>query len=259
MACHPGRCVRTLRPMSRIDRAAELRRLHDDPDLLVLVNVWDVASAKTVAERPGCRAIATASHAIAAAYGYPDGEQIPLDLMLSAVRRIAAAVELPVTADLEAGYGDAGTTVRQAIAAGAVGGNLEDQLRPVGEAVDAVVAAVDAGAAEGVPFVLNARTDAYLLAGDREPDAVFDDAVTRGRAFLEVGASCVFVPGVRDAETIGRLVEQIGVRKVSVLAGPGSPSLPELRDLGVARVSYGPYPHLAALAALADYAADRLP
>lgn len=135
-------------------KAAELLRLHLDPELLVLVNVWDAASAKIVAGLPGCRAIATASHSIAAAHGYPDGEQIPLDEMITATAQIAAAVNLPVTADLEAGYGDAGTTVRRAIGAGVVGGNIEDQMRPLADAVAAVSAAVRAGQAEGVPFVL---------------------------------------------------------------------------------------------------------
>jgi 2-methylisocitrate lyase-like PEP mutase family enzyme len=114
-------------------KAAELLRLHLDPELLVLVNVWDAASAKIVAGLPGCRAIATASHSIAAAHGYPDGEQIPQDEMITATAQIAAAVDLPVTADLEAGYGDAGTTVRRAIGAGAVGGNIEDQMRPLAD------------------------------------------------------------------------------------------------------------------------------
>jgi 2-methylisocitrate lyase-like PEP mutase family enzyme len=238
--------------VNNIDRAGELRRLHSDPDLLVLVNVWDVASARTVADLPGCRAIATASHSVAAAHGYPDGEGIPPDLMIAAIERIATAVELPVTADIEAGYGDTEDTVRRAIAAGAVGGNLEDQMRPLQEAVTEVERAVHAGTAEGVPFVLNARTDAYLLAGDRDPDDVFDDAVERGRAFLDAGADCCFVPGVREGETIGRLVERLGERKISVLAGPGSPSLAELADLGVARVSFGPWTHWVALTALAD-------
>ena len=244
--------------MSQTDKAGALRRLHDEPDLLVLVNVWDVASARTVADLPGCRAIATASHAIAAAHGYPDGERIPVSVMLAAVERIASAVEVPVSADLEGGYGDVATTIRHAIAAGAVGGNIEDQMRPLDEAVDAMASAVDAGTDEGVPFVLNARTDAYLLAGDRDPETVFHDAVERGRAFLDAGAACVFVPGVRDADTIGRLVDGIGDRKVSVLAGPGSPPLETLRELGVARVSYGPGPHRAALATLTDFATARL-
>jgi len=144
--------------MGPAEDAAILRRLHDDPELLILVNVWDVASARVVAEQPGCRAIATASYSIAAAHGYADGEHIPVELMIATIERIAAAVPLPVTADLEAGYGDVAGTVRRAIDAGAVGGNLEDAMRPLPEAVAAVEATVRAGEAAGVPFVLNART-----------------------------------------------------------------------------------------------------
>jgi 2-methylisocitrate lyase-like PEP mutase family enzyme len=233
-------------------KAAELLRLHLDPELLVLVNTWDVISATVVAGLPGCRAIATASHSIAASHGYPDGEQIPLDEMITAIGRIAAAVDLPVTADLEAGYGDAGTTVRRAIGAGVVGANLEDQMRPLGDAVAAVEAAVRAGEAEGVPFVLNARTDAYLLGGDRDPASVLADAIERGRAFTGAGASCVFVPGRLDAATVGALVDGIGERKVSVIWVPGSLPQQELADLGVARISFGPWSQRIALTALAD-------
>ena len=121
--------------MGIVDRATELQRLHADPELLLVVNVWDVISAKVVAETPGTRALATASHSIAASYGYPDGEQIPRDLMIEAVGRIAAATDLPVSADLEAGYGDPGGTVARAIDVGIVGANLEDRLRPLEESV----------------------------------------------------------------------------------------------------------------------------
>ncbi len=234
------------------DRATELRRLHTDPELLVLVNVWDVASARVVADLPGCRAVATASHSIAASFGYPDGEVIPASLMIEAIGRIAAAVDLPVTADLEAGYGDVGETVRRAIGVGVVGANIEDEMRPLDEAVAGVRAAVRACEAEGVPFVLNARTDAYLLAGDRDPADLLSDAIERGRAFLEAGADCVFVPGQLDAATVRRLVEGIGERKVSVLGLPGTPEPRELAELGVARVSFGPWPQRVAMTALAD-------
>ena len=244
--------------MELVDKATELLRLHTDPELLVVVNVWDVVSATVVADQPGCRAIATASHSIALTLGYPDGERIPRDLMIDMVGRIAAAVDLPVTADLEAGYGDPGGTVARAIDAGVVGANLEDQMRPLGEAVAAVSAVVAAGEAAGVPFVLNARTDAFLRSGDRDREDVLADAIERGRAFLDAGAVCVFVPGVRDAETTGRLVEGIGDRRVSVLAGPGAPTQSVLVDLGVARISYGPWTQRAALAVLAGTAAELL-
>src|SRR6476469_4623262 len=175
--------------MNTLDKARELQRLHADPELLLLVNVWDAISAQVVADAPGTTALATASHSIAASHGYPDGEQIPRDLMLEAVGRIAAAVDLPVTADLEAGYGDAGETVARAIDVGIVGANVEDQMKPLADSVRAVEAAVAAGERGGIPFVLNARTDAFVKAGDRDPQEVLADAIERGRAFLAAGAS----------------------------------------------------------------------
>jgi 2-methylisocitrate lyase-like PEP mutase family enzyme len=235
-----------------MNKAEDFKALHDAQDLLVLVNVWDVATAHTVAGLPGTRALATASHSIAEAHGYEDGENIPVDLMLAAVARIVAAVDLPVTADLEAGYGDVDRTIRAAIGVGAVGANLEDEMRPFAESVAAVREAMVAAEAEGVPFVLNARTDAYLLAGDRDPAQVLADAVERGRAFLDQGASCVFVPGVADPGVIAQLVDGIGVRKVSVISRRGGPTMAELQALGVARCSCGPYPQIYVLEALAE-------
>ena len=244
--------------MTVADKAAELRRLHDDPALLVMVNVWDVISATTLAGLDGCRAIATASHSIAAAAGYPDGEHIPRDEMLQAAGRIAAAVEVPVSADLEAGYGDAGETVRRAIGLGIVGANIEDEMRPFDDAVAAVAAVTAAADAEGVPFALNARTDAFLRAGDRDRDDVIADAIARGRAFLDAGATCVCVPGRLDEATVEQLVAGIGERKVSVIVVPGAPPLPTLERLGVARVSLGPWSQRIALTAWADAAAGIL-
>jgi 2-methylisocitrate lyase-like PEP mutase family enzyme len=244
--------------MSLAGKAAELLRLHTDQELLVLVNVWDVASTRVVTRQPRCRAVATASHAIAASLGYADGEQIPVDVMLDMVSRIAADTDKPVTADLEAGYGDVATTIRRAVSVGVVGANIEDQMRPVTEAAAMMQTAVEAAEQEGCALVLNARTDAYLRAGDRDPADVLADAIARGRAFLDVGASCVFVPGRLDAETIQALVDGIGHGKVSVLGLPGTPPASELTTLGVARVSYGPYPHRVTLASLADTAAALL-
>src|SRR5215208_3902441 len=235
------------------DRATDLLALHTDPTLLTLVNVWDVASARVVAQTPGTRAIATASHAIAATYGYEDGEQIPRDLMLEAVGRIADAVDLPVTADLEAGYGDAGETVRRAIALGVVGCNIEDQMRPVAEAAGIVGSVMRVAEHEGVPdFVLNARTDAFLGAGDRGPADVLTEAIARGRAFLDAGAPVVFVPGRLSGEQVVALVEALGPRRLTMLPVPAAPTLARLEELGVARVSFGPYPQRVALAALRD-------
>jgi 2-methylisocitrate lyase-like PEP mutase family enzyme len=238
-------------------KAQELLRLHTDPDLLVVVNVWDVISARVVADQ-GSTALATASHSIAATLGYPDGEKIPRDLMIDMVGRIAAAVEIPVTADLESGYGDAGETIRRAIGVGVVGANLEDRMQPLADSVAAVRAAVAAGEAEGVPFVLNARTDAFLKAGDRDPDAVLADAIERGKAFLAEGAACVFVPGKLDEKQVTALVEGLGERKLSTIGVPGSLPPARLAELGVARVSYGPFTQRATLTHLADLTTDLL-
>ena len=235
-------------------RARTLLDLHTSPEILTLTNVWDVVSATVVAGTPGVRALATASHSIAATFGYEDGEHIPLDLHLDMVGRIVAAVDVPVTMDLEAGYGDAGETARRAIEVGVVGGNLEDQMKPLDDAVAAVEAVLRAGRDAGIDFVLNARTDAFLQAGpDADRPAVLAEAVTRGRAYLEAGAPVVFVPGVVAREEIAALVEALGPRKLTVISVPGR-SLParELQELGVARVSTGPNTQRVALTALQD-------
>ncbi len=240
---------------TQAESATELSRLHTDPDLLVMVNVWDAVSATVVAAAPGCQALATASHSIAASFGYADGEQIPLESMVDMIGRICAAVDVPVSADIEGGYGDVAATVRLAIQAGAVGANLEDQMRPVAEAAAQVERAVAAAQAEGIDdFVLNARTDAFLKAGDRDREDVVADAIARGRAFLDAGAACVFVPGSLDAPTIGRLVDALGPRTLSVIGLPGTPDQATLASLGVARLSFGPITQRLALTSLQDAA-----
>jgi 2-methylisocitrate lyase-like PEP mutase family enzyme len=239
-------------------RARTLLELHTAPEILVLANVWDVVSARVVAAVPGVRALATASHSIAATFGYEDGENIPLDLHLDMVARIARAVDLPVSMDAEAGYGDAGETARRAIAAGAVGGNLEDGMRPLDEAVGAVEAVLRAGRDAGIDFVLNARTDAMLrLPAGADRAATLSEAVTRGRAYLDAGAPVVFVPGVVQRDEITALVDGLGRGRLSVISVPGaSPSVRELEELGVARVSTGPFTQNVALTALEDATAE---
>ena len=234
------------------DRARTLLELHTAPEILVLANVWDVISARVVAGTDGVKALATASHSIAATFGYEDGENIPLNLHLDMVGLIAAAVDLPLTMDFEAGYGDPGETTRRAIEMGAVGGNLEDQMKPLDQAVADVEAVIRAGRDAGVDFVLNARTDAFVRAepfSDRGD--LVGEAVRRGQAYLEAGAPVVFVPGVVAREEIAALVDGLGERKVSVISVPGK-SLParELQELGVARVSTGPFTQQVALTAL---------
>ena len=235
------------------DRADALLALHRAPEILTLVNVWDVASATVIADLPETKALATASHGIAASFGYEDGERIPLDLMLETVGRIALSTSLPVTADLEGGYGNPGETVRRAIGVGVVGANLEDQLRPLDEAVKNVEAALAAGTAEGIDFVLNARTDAFTVGGKRDHDTKLADAVERGSAFLAAGAPVVFVPGPLTEDDIRTLVDAFGPQKLTVIGIPGSPSLGRLEELGVARVSYGPLSQRIALTALQDF------
>lgn len=234
-------------------RASDLRRLHEAPELLTLVNVWDAISAKVVADIEGTKALATASHSIAASRGYPDGENIPVDEMIGEVGLIASSTELPVTADLEGGYGDAAETIRKAIGVGIVGANLEDQMKPLAEAVAQVEAVMKAAASEGVPdFVLNARTDVFAKWRDRDRGEVLAEAVTRGKAFLDAGAPVVFVPAILQEDEIRTLVDAFGPRRLTTIAIPGTPPFARLQELGVARVSFGPFSQRVALTALAE-------
>jgi 2-methylisocitrate lyase-like PEP mutase family enzyme len=238
-------------------KATEFLNLHRAPEILQVVNVWDAISAKTIADVPGTRALATAGHSIAATLGFKDGT-VPLDLMIEALGRIVGATDLPVSADLDAGYGNPNETVRRAIGTGVIGANIEDRMEPLAASAATMEAAVKAGEAEGIPFVLNARTDAFLRGADRSPQDVLAEAIERGKAYLEVGASSVFVPGLFDEETVRSLVEGIGHQRVSVIGVPGSLAPAKLQELGVARISYGPWAQRVALTALADTAADLL-
>jgi 2-methylisocitrate lyase-like PEP mutase family enzyme len=242
--------------MSTLDKAQELQRLHAAPELLLVVNVWDAITARTVADIPGTTALATASHGIAASRGYPDGEVIPRDEMIAEVGLIARQTELPVSADLEGGYGDPGGTISRAIDVGVVGANLEDQNKPLDQSVRAVEAAVKAAEQAGVPFALNARTDVFLKAGDRDPEEVITDAIARGKAYLEAGATSFFVPGKLDEAQLTRIVGELGERKVNIIGIPGSVSLEAAQRIGIARVSYGPWSQNTALTALAKLAED---
>lgn len=233
-------------------KAAHLNNLHADAELLTVVNVWDVISARTVAGVEGTKALATASHSIAVAHGYEDGENIPVDLMIEAVGRIAASTDLPVTADLEAGYGNPGETIRKAIGVGIVGANLEDQLKPLPDAVAAVEAVLKAGQDEGIDFALNARTDAFLLAGDKPHEEVLADAIARGKAYLDAGAPVVFVPGGVSEDDIKAIVDAWGPQKLTTIGFKGSVPLARQQELGVARVSYGPFSQSVALMGLQD-------
>jgi len=246
---------------SQRDKAAAFRQLHSGPRLLVLPNAWDVASASVIAAA-GAPAVATSSAGVAFALGFPDGERIPRDDMIGMVRRIAAAVDVPVSADVEAGYGAtadaAARTARAVVEAGAVGINLEDtvggELLPLERQLERIQAA--RAAAGAVPLVINARTDAFVARGVA-PDARFTEAVRRANASLAAGADCAFVPFVTDIAVIGRLVREIR-GPVNVLAKPGSPALHELEKLGVRRVSVGSAIALAAYGLARRAAAELL-
>ena len=237
------------------DKAETFRRMHDRSEILVLPNAWDVASAK-VFEATGFRAVATTSSGIANSLGYPDGQAVSRDEMLGVVARIARALSVPLSADIEGGYAldlDAlQATIRAVIDAGAVGINLEDgmhdgshQLYPVETAVARIEAARAAADSAGVPIVINARTDVFLHAIG-EKSTRFDHAVSRANAYLAAGADSAFVPGPANADLIGKLATSIK-GPINVMVLPGMPSAAELEKLGVARVSMGGGPARAAL------------
>ncbi len=235
-----------MKPTSQAAKAEAFRRLHAGPGLLVLPNAWDVASARVI-EAAGFAAIATSSAGVAWALGYPDGERVSRREMLTVVRRIARNVAVPVSADMEAGYGSspeaAAETARGVIAAGGIGLNLEDGTRAgtlldVGLQVERIRAVREAAAAGGVPVFLNARTDAFEL-GDLTPAERFAEAVRRATAYHAAGADGLFVPFVSDAATIGQLARALP-GPLNVIAGPPAPPLGELARLGVRRASLGP-------------------
>ncbi len=244
-------------------KAQTLRALHHGPPILVLPNAWDAISAR-VFEAEGFPAIATTSAGVAAALGYPDGGIVPVNEMVEAIGRIVRSVKVPVTADIEHAYGETPDAVvdvvLRVVATGAAGINLEDYLpgavglESLDVQVDKIAAIVKATRTAGVPVVVNARTDGFLRAVG-EPQTRFAEAVERGKAFLAAGADCVFVPGVRDRETIGALVSGIG-GPLNVLAVDGTPSIAELEALGVARVSVGSGPMRASLAIVRDIARE---
>ncbi len=241
-----------------LQKTTALRALHHTGKVLLLPNVWDVASARII-EEAGFSAIATTSAGIAFSLGYPDGQRISRSEMLAQVRRIAQAVKLPVTADAEAGYGDrpedAAQTAHEVGEAGAAGMNFEDgtddpqhPLTDLTLQLERIHAIREAALKSRVPIVLNARTDVYLSQVG-PPETRYDHTLQRLRAFRDAGADCVFAPGLRDAEAIARLVKEVQC-PLNILAGPGFPSVIELEKLGVARVSLGSAPMRATLGLL---------
>jgi 2-methylisocitrate lyase-like PEP mutase family enzyme len=230
---------------SQSEKAAAFAVMHRNDGIFVLPNCWDAISACVIAEA-GFPATVTTSGGCAFSLGYCDGENIPREEMLSAVGRIASAVDIPVSADMEAGYGASpeivAETVRLTIEAGAVGVNIEDsdksgprRLLDFDLSVERVAAAVEAARSSGMDIVVNARTDGFMIGND---EAVFDETVRRANAFLSAGADCAFVIGARDGELIARLASAID-GPLNVLAGPGTPPVSELGEMGVRRVTVG--------------------
>ncbi len=247
-------------------KAEAFRAMHDRSRILVLPNAWDAMSARVI-EEAGARAIATTSAGVAFSVGYPDGEAIPRDEMIAAITRIARVVAVPVSADIESGFAhdarEVAETVRRVIDAGAVGINLEDQvhdgshsLYDLDEAVERVRAAREAADSAGVPIVINARTDVYLL-GIGEPDTRFEHAIRRANAYRKAGTDCLFLPAVARRADIERIVPALD-GPLNLLAFPGIPAIPELERLGVARLSVGTQLTLGAMSALKKTVAELL-
>lgn len=240
------------------NKAIQFRQLHRGPGVLILPNAWDVASAR-IFEDAGFPAIATTSAGIAFSLGHPDGQRIPREEMMARIGRITRAVHVPVSTDVESGYGptaeDAAKTTRELIQMGVIGMNLEDAsgrrdqpLSSLELAVEKIKAAREAAVKMQAQIVINARTDIYLLTGGN-PDADYAEALRRLLAFRDAGADCVFAPGLKDANTIGRLAKAVEC-PLNILAVTGTPSIAELANLGVARVSVGSGPMRATLGLL---------
>lgn len=246
--------------MTQAEKASLLLKLHHRTEPLILINAWDAASA-CIVEQAGFPAIATSSAAMANALGFADGQKLPWPDMVQAIRRVAEAVELPVTADIEAGFASSAqhleSSIEQVLAAGAVGINLEDalpaseehgQLYDLQQQIERINTARQISARFRIHLVLNARTDAYWQAGI-PPDEALQRTMERGHAYLKAGADCIFVPGLRNVAHIKTLLEQWKA-PMNILAGPGAPSIRELAELGVKRVSFGSGPHRAAMGLL---------
>jgi 2-methylisocitrate lyase-like PEP mutase family enzyme len=227
------------------EKATQFRLFHQSAPLLLLPNIWDAASARIV-EQAGFRAIATTSSGVAAALGYRDGQQISKDQLIEILARITRVVECPVTADIEAGYGHSTEevlqTVKEVIATGVVGINLEDSLIHQKTAlvdfssqVERIKALRELATSIDVPFVINARVDVFLRAIGK-PESRFEHAVQRANAYLQAGADCVYPIGILDRGTIANLVKAIH-GPINLLGGPSTLALPEFEQLGVARVS----------------------
>lgn len=221
-----------------------LRELHRPGKPVVLPNVWDAASAGWVRDA-GFPALATASAAVAASLGYPDGEQTPVAEFFAATRRIAARSDRPITMDCESGYGLSATELVTALTdAGAVGLNIEDTdhaagaLRDSGVQAERIAAIRSAATEIGVAVVINARVDVFLADPLPSPEALAE-GIRRGRAYRAAGADCVYPILLCDERAIGEFVAAVDA-PVNIIRHPDAPSSARLAELGVARISFGP-------------------
>ncbi|MBO6837664.1 MAG: isocitrate lyase/phosphoenolpyruvate mutase family protein [Alphaproteobacteria bacterium] len=247
--------------MPQADKAQHFNTLHVKGNPVVLYNIWDAGSAKALAEA-GAPAVATGSWSVAAAQGYPDGEALPRDVLTDIARRIAGAVDVPVTIDFEGGYAadpaDVAANFAALLDTGIVGVNFEDRvvggdgLHPIAAQADRIAALRRAADAKGVPAFLNARTDLFLREKDKSRHAaLIPEALERAQAYAAAGASGFFVPGLTDAEGISEICAASPL-PVNVMKMGDAPDIPALSALGVGRVSFGPAPYIRAMADLAD-------
>lgn len=249
--------------LEQASKAEQFRELHVPGKPLVLFNVWDAGSAEAVANS-GASALGTSSWSVANANGFADGERIPLALAIDNLRRIVRATDLPVTIDLESGYGDSpetvGETIGLAIEAGAVGCNLEDsfpangKLRETADQCDRIRCARQRADEVTTGFFINARTDVFFQTPlDQHTNAMVAEAIERARAYADAGADGLFAPGLADITLIARLAKESPL-PLNIMVRDATPPLPVLAEHGVARLSHGPRPYLLAMKALEEAA-----
>jgi 2-methylisocitrate lyase-like PEP mutase family enzyme len=246
----------------QVTKAQSFKALHVPGNPLILFNVWDAGTAKAVAAS-GAKALATGSWSVAAAHGFEDGEHMPFDLALANLERITATTDLPVTIDLESGYGanpdEVGSTVARALQAGAIGFNLEDSaretgpLRAISEQAARLKGARRAAERLSIPAFLNARTDVFLIAQADAHEGLIEEALERARAYADAGADGFFVPGLVNETLIARVVEGSPL-PVNIMANASAPSAARLAEVGVARISHGPGPYRMMMKALENAA-----
>lgn len=250
--------------MDQKEKATAFAALHQKGNPVIIYNIWDAGTAKAVADA-GAEALGTGSWSVAAAQGYADGENLPMEALLSTAKSIASAVELPLSVDFEGGYAEdpaeLAKNVAKVIDAGAIGINFEDQVvggsgvYPISRQAERIRAIRSLADSRGIPLFINARTDLFLQEGDRTKHvALLDEAVARARAYADAGGNGFFAPGLADEELIRKFCEASPV-PVNIMMMPGVSAPKRLGELGVARVSYGPGPYRAMMAKLKEDAA----